>query len=137
MTERDPYFATDTGVAASTARFLEVAGISTIEVVPGLVFRPVLGQRVLVNFVHFEPNTEAPMHTHEEEQVVVVLKGEIEFDVAGEVRTIGPGGVIHIPPHVPHAARTHDTSCDEMDIFAPPRRALVDLMEAAAETPEA
>ena len=135
MTDSDPYFATDTGVAESETRFVEVAAIDPIEIVPGLVFRPVLGERVLVNFVHFEPNTEAPMHTHEEEQVVVVLEGEIEFDVDGEVRTLGPGEAIHLPPHVPHAARTHDSSCDEMDIFAPPRRALVALMEAAAESP--
>ena len=137
MTDRDPYFATDTGDATSAPRFLEVAGISPIEITPGLEFRPVLGERVLVNFVHFEPNTEAPMHTHEEEQVVVVLEGKIEFDVAGEVRTLGPGEVIHAPPHVPHAARTHESSCDEMDVFAPPRRALVELMESADDTPRA
>jgi quercetin dioxygenase-like cupin family protein len=137
MTDREPYFATDTGDATGAARFLEVAGISPIEIIPGLEFRPVLGERVLVNFVHFEPNTEAPMHTHEEEQVVVILEGKIEFDVAGEVRTLGPGEVIHLHPHVPHAARTHESSCDEMDIFAPPRRALVELMESADDTPEA
>jgi len=136
MTDNDPYFATDTGVAEREARFLEVAAIDPIEIVPGLVFRPVLGQGVLTNFVHFEPHTEAPMHTHEEEQVVVVLEGEIEFDVDGDIRTLGPGEVIHLPPHVPHAARTHDSTCDEMDIFAPPRRALVALMEAAAAASE-
>jgi len=136
MTDSDPYFATDTGVADSEARFVDVNGISPIEVVPGLVFRPVLGERVLVNFVRFEPHTEAPMHTHEEEQVVVVLEGEIEFDVDGDVRTVGPGEVIHLPPHLPHAARTYDSSCYEMDVFAPPRRALVQLMEAAAASPE-
>ncbi|HXJ67243.1 MAG TPA: dimethylsulfonioproprionate lyase family protein [Actinomycetota bacterium] len=136
MTDTDPYFATDTGLAATTGRFVEVAAIDPIEILPGLVFRPVAGERVLVNFVHFEPNTEAPMHDHEEEQVVVVLEGEIEFDVDGDVRTLRPGEAIHLPPHVPHAARTHDTSCSEMDIFAPPRRALVALMEAAAEAPQ-
>jgi quercetin dioxygenase-like cupin family protein len=136
MIESEPYFATDTGVAGTEARFVDVADIPQIEIVPGLVFRPVLGERVLVNFVRFEPHTEAPMHTHEEEQVVVVLEGEIEFDVDGDVRTLGPGGVIHLPPHLPHAARTHDSSCYEMDIFAPPRRALVALMEAAQESPQ-
>jgi quercetin dioxygenase-like cupin family protein len=135
MTDRDTYFATDAGAAADEARFVDVAGIAPIEIVPGLVFRPVLGERLLVNFVRFEPHTDAPVHTHDEEQVVVVLEGEIEFDVAGDVRTLGPGEAIHLPPHVPHGARTLDSSCSEMDIFSPPRRALVDLMGSATESP--
>jgi quercetin dioxygenase-like cupin family protein len=136
MTDSDAYFATQTGVAASEGRYVDIEGIGPIEIVPGLEFRPVLGERLLVNFVRFEPNTEAPVHTHEEEQVVVVLEGEIEFDVDGDVRTVRSGEAIHLPPHVPHGARTLDSSCYEMDIFAPPRRALVQLMEAAAASPE-
>src|SRR5262249_10813334 len=112
--------------------YLDVLGISPIEIVPGLRFQPILGEGLLVNFVSFEPHTEAPMHTHEEEQVVVVLEGEIEFDVDGDVRTLRPGQVVHLPPHLPHAARPTDSPCYEMDIFCPPRRALVALMESAA-----
>ena len=137
MTDSEAYFATQTGVVAGEARFVDIGKIAPIEIVPGLVFRPVLGERLLVNFVWFEPNTEAPVHTHEEEQVVVVLEGEIEFDVDGDVRMLRPGEAIHLPPHVPHGARTLESSCYEMDIFSPPRRALVDLMDSAApESPE-
>ncbi len=34
----------------------------------------------MLNFVSFEPNTEAPMHVHEEEQIVLVIDGEFEFE---------------------------------------------------------
>ncbi|HEY7280434.1 MAG TPA: cupin domain-containing protein [Actinomycetota bacterium] len=131
MTDRDAYFTTGSGSAPDRGRYVDISGIPPIEIVPGLVFRPMLGERLLVNFVRFEPHTEAPVHTHEEEQVVVVLEGEIEFDVDGDVRTLGPGEAIHLPAHVPHGARTLDASCSEIDIFAPPRRALVDLMGSA------
>lgn len=136
MTQSDEYFATQTGEAGGAGRYVDIASIAPIEIVPGLEFRPVLGERLLVNFVRFEPHTEAPVHTHEEEQVVVVLEGEIEFDVDGDVRTLRSGEAIHLPPHVPHGARTLDSSCYEIDIFSPPRQALVALMEANTESAE-
>ena len=134
MTDSGAYFATGTGEATGAGRYVDIAELPTVEIVPGLVFRPVLGERLLVNFVRFEPNTEAPVHTHDEEQVVVVLEGEIEFDVDGDVRTLRPGQAIHLPAHVPHGARTLESSCYEMDIFAPPRAALVALMDSAASS---
>ncbi len=137
MSESGEYFASESGVAADKPRYVEIVDIAPIEIAPGLLFRPVLGEGLLVNFVRFEPHTEAPVHTHEEEQVVVVLDGEIEFDVDGDVRTVRPGEAIHLPPHVPHGARTLDSSCSEIDIFSPPRRALVDLMGPAVESPGA
>jgi hypothetical protein len=36
---------------------------------------------------------------------------------------------------VPHGARTHDTTCREVDVFNPPRKTLLDI--AAAQLPEA
>jgi quercetin dioxygenase-like cupin family protein len=91
----------------------------------------VLGERTMTNFVHFEPNTEAPRHQHEEEQIVIVLDGEFEFELDGEVRTMRAGDVAVVPPWVPHGARTRDSRCDEVDVFNPPRRTL--LEHAAAQ----
>jgi quercetin dioxygenase-like cupin family protein len=102
-----------------------------IEIVPGLRFQPVLGDRLMVNFVHFEPNTEAPLHWHEEEQISFVVEGEFEFEVGGEKRLVRRGEAIVIPPNVPHGARTHDSSCLEVDVFHPPRRGLLEAMGLA------
>jgi quercetin dioxygenase-like cupin family protein len=63
---------------------------------------------------------------HEEEQIVVVLDGEMEFTIDGDVRTMRPGDVAVIPGWVPHGARTNDTHCREIDVFSPPRRSLLD-----------
>lgn len=99
-----------------------------IEVVPGLTFQPILGDQLMANFVHFEPNTEAPLHWHVEEQIAVVLEGEFEFEVGDKKKIVKRGEAILIPPNVPHAARTYDTTCLEMDIFNPPRQGLLELM---------
>src|SRR5919106_4309222 len=99
-----------------------------IEVVPGLTFQPVLGDQLMANFVYFEPNTEAPLHWHIEEQISFVVDGEFEFEVAGEKRLLRRGEAGVIPPNVPHAARTFDTACLEVDVFYPPRQGLLDAM---------
>ena len=99
-----------------------------LEILPGLAFQPVLGDNVMVNFVDIQPNTEAPVHWHVEEQITFVLEGEFEFEVAGEKRTMRRGDAVVIPPNVPHGARTYDGRCLEVDVFNPPRRGLLEAM---------
>jgi quercetin dioxygenase-like cupin family protein len=118
------------GEPAGAGRYVHVDDISPAEFVPGLGFRPVLGQRAMANFVSFEPGTEAPRHVHEEEQIVIVLDGEFTFDLDGDVRVMKPGDVAVIPAWVPHGAWTTDSKCLEVDVFCPPRKSLLDLAGA-------
>lgn len=127
MTDSLEHFSTKAGgVPTAPGRYVDVETIDSVEFVPGLGFRPVLGERTMVNFVSFEPHTEAPMHVHDEEQIVLVLEGEFEFNIDGDVRVMRTGDVAVIPSWVPHGARTHDSSCREIDVFNPPRRSLLD-----------
>ncbi|HEX6858000.1 MAG TPA: cupin domain-containing protein [Streptosporangiaceae bacterium] len=118
------------GEPAHPGRFVNVDSIDPVEFVPGLGFRPVLGDGALVNFVSFDPGTEAPRHVHSEEQIVIVLDGEFTFDLDGDVRVMRRGDVCVIPAWVPHGAWTTDTSCLEVDVFCPPRQSLLKLAEA-------
>ena len=125
----DRYFAgTVVPAEGVVGRWVELSEIAPIQFMPGLVFRPVLGDRVLVNFVTYEPNTVVPLHAHTEEQLTFVIEGEFEFELDGNVRTLRPGTVAHIPAGVPHAARTRDSPCTQIDVFAPPRSVLVEAM---------
>lgn len=134
MTTADQHFSTDAvGVPVADGRFVTVAGIQPVELVPGLEFRPVLGEQTMVNVVRFAPHTEAPRHAHEEEQIVIMLEGELEFEVDGEVRTIRPGEVVVVPPWVPHGAHTEEGTCLEVDVFNPPRRTLLEHARAERE----
>lgn len=122
------HFATEAkGEPAGPGRFVSVSSVESAELVAGLAFRPVLGQRVMANFVDFEPGVTAPRHVHEEEQLVIVLDGEFTFDIDGEVRVMRPGDVAVIPAWVPHSAWTTETHCREVDIFCPPRTTLLEL----------
>ncbi|MEU4191871.1 cupin domain-containing protein [Kribbella sp. NPDC026611] len=132
--ESSDHFKTDSSQQpAAPGRFFHVDDIKPVEYVAGLSFRPVLGEQTLTNFVHYEPNTEAPLHNHVEEQVVVVLEGELEFEIDGEIRTMRPGDVAVIPPWVPHRARTYDGTCTQIDFFNPPRNNLVEYARTARD----
>jgi len=118
------------GTPTAPGRYVDVSAIPSVELVPGLGFQPVLGERTMVNFVSFAAHTEAPVHVHEEEQIVIVLDGEFEFEIDGDTRVMKQGDVAVVPPWVPHGARTHDTTCREVDVFNPPRRTLLDIARA-------
>ncbi|GAB3825844.1 cupin domain-containing protein [Kribbella italica] len=107
-------------------RFVRIADITPVQYVEGLSFQPVLGEQTLANFVTYEPHTEAPLHSHVEEQVVVILDGELEFLIGDELRVMRPGDVAVIPPWVPHRARTYEGTCRQIDFFSPPRDNLVE-----------
>ncbi|HWG61391.1 MAG TPA: cupin domain-containing protein [Streptosporangiaceae bacterium] len=120
------------GEPAGTGRYVHIDSVASAEFVPGLGFRPVLGQRAMANFVSFEPGVTAPRHVHEEEQIVIVLEGEFTFDLDGDVRTMRRGDIAVVPAWVPHGAWTTDSRCLEVDVFSPPRRSLLALAETQA-----
>jgi quercetin dioxygenase-like cupin family protein len=135
MTDASTYFDTGSGSdAGGQGTWYDLnTGVKPFELVPGLVFRPVAGEKAMLNLVSFEPNVITPVHTHEEEQIAYVLEGELEFEVGDETRTLRPGMAVVIPANVPHSARTYDTRCLALDAFGPPRRGLLELIEATVQ----
>jgi len=137
MSEPDAasYFALDAEfTSAGVGRYVDYDDgdqVTPVEFVPGLEFRPVAGDGTMTNFVRYQPNTEAPRHAHEEEQITFVIDGEFEFDLDGDVRTMRRGMAVVVPPGVPHGARTFDTTCFEVDVFTPPRKVLLEAMRRA------
>jgi quercetin dioxygenase-like cupin family protein len=131
VTSAEAHFADPAGgTPTAEGRFVDVSAIAPVELVPGLLFQPVLGEETMVNFVNFAPQTEAPRHAHREEQIVIVLDGEFEFEVDGETRIMRRGDVAVIPSFVPHGARTAESHCFEVDVFNPPRQTLLEHARA-------
>jgi quercetin dioxygenase-like cupin family protein len=126
VTSSEHFTTPGSGTPTATGRFVDVEAVAAVEMLPGLTFQPVIGESTLVNVVSFAPHTEAPMHAHEEEQIVIVTDGELEFTIDRETRTMRAGDVATVPPWVPHGARTGDRACRELDVFTPPRATLVE-----------
>lgn len=129
-----PYFEAATGQPVERGRLVNVdADLSPLTLGPGLTSRPLAGRNLLGSFVRYEPNSTAPRHAHVEEQLFVVLEGKLEIDLDGEIRLMGPGDVALIPAWVPHSVRSLDEPAYQLDVFSPPRAALLDLLEGRGD----
>ncbi|MFI7067678.1 cupin domain-containing protein [Kribbella sp. NPDC050124] len=125
MNDAATHFASSQGgTPADVGKYVDRTAIEAAEILPGLRFQPVIGTNALLNFVSYEPHSEAPLHTHEEEQIVLVLEGELHFHVNGHDRVLRPGDVVVVPPWVPHGAHTLDVPCLQVDFFTPARETL-------------
>ncbi|MFZ0216682.1 MAG: cupin domain-containing protein [Candidatus Dormiibacterota bacterium] len=124
------YFS-DSGSAVDTpATWVTVDDVAALDMGPGLAFRPTVGQNLLVNVVDFAANTHAPRHYHDEEQACYVLQGELDFEISGERRRVGAGSIVVIPPNAPHEVWSHESGAKVIDIFSPPRQALLEIVRA-------
>ena len=105
--------------------------LDSYEIAAGLFFRPLFAENVSLNFVTFPPNSGFPSHVHPEEQISIVREGEMEFTVGEQTRRVRPGDVIVMPPNVPHAGRTQGQPCRLIDVFAPARSGIRDVIAEA------
>jgi quercetin dioxygenase-like cupin family protein len=123
-----PYFDQSGETSDEPGRWVTFADLDPLVVVPGLQFRPVTTGAVMTNFVTFEPDAPAPLHRHVEQQIAIVLSGELEFTVAGETRIMRTGDCVVIPPWVEHGGVAGPEGCTALDVFTPPRAGIVELM---------
>jgi quercetin dioxygenase-like cupin family protein len=122
------YFDDAAAQHASGGTYARIDELPLVDAGSGVTLRPLSGERLLLSYVHIAPHGLAAVHTHDEEQIGLVVQGRCEFELDGEVRQLGPGDAYHAPPGVPHGARTGDEECVIVDMFAPPRRALLERM---------
>ncbi len=108
------------------------ADLPEIELAPGIRSRPLVGSNLLASFVRYQPHSVAPLHAHEEEQLFILLEGELEMTLGGEIRIMRPGDAALIPAWVGHTVRSLDAPAYRSDTPSPPRRAMPDLPEATA-----
>jgi quercetin dioxygenase-like cupin family protein len=80
----------------------------------------------MLTYFEMAPGTAFPGHSHDSEQITLVLEGEIDFSFGGRTVTLRPGDVIAIPANEPHSARTRALACRAVDAWSPPRAAFLE-----------
>jgi quercetin dioxygenase-like cupin family protein len=101
--------------------FDDVRRLVPRQVWDGITARAVHGERLTLAIVELEPGAIAEEHSHEHEQLGLVLRGSIRFRVGDEERELGPGETWEIPSHSSHRAEAGKNGATVLDIFAPPR----------------
>jgi quercetin dioxygenase-like cupin family protein len=102
--------------------------IPSLPFLDGITIKPVIGAAVLVQEVILEPGSVAPVHTHDEEQLGYIVRGSCEFTDGETHWELGPGDCYHAPPGAPHGARGLSEGCVLIDVFAPPRATVIQML---------
>jgi quercetin dioxygenase-like cupin family protein len=63
------------------------------------------GREVIQVRVDFDPGYVSPMHTHPGEEIIYVLEGTLEYEIAGKTVRVKPGDVLFVPAGTAHAAK--------------------------------
>ncbi|MHB8571634.1 MAG: cupin domain-containing protein [Candidatus Dormibacteria bacterium] len=116
--------------------FERISEMTPIAIWDGIRARAFEGERMTFAVVDLDPDAVVAEHRHHNEQLGLVLRGEIVFTIAGETRTLRRGEGYVIPSDIPHDARAGRDGCTVVDVFAPGRADWATL-ERLAVTPPA
>jgi quercetin dioxygenase-like cupin family protein len=90
--------------------------------VPGALMWAVALERSMLTYFEMEPDTAFPEHSHEAEQITLVIEGELTFVCEGKRFALGPGDVVAIPSNKIHAVISGKAPCKAVDAWSPVRK---------------
>jgi quercetin dioxygenase-like cupin family protein len=88
---------------------------------PGILRRVVTTAKATVTEYRFEPGATFPIHAHPEEQITLVLEGDIAFTAGAERRELGAGAWSVVPGEIGHGVTAGPTGARFLAIVVPPR----------------
>jgi quercetin dioxygenase-like cupin family protein len=103
------------------AGFDDLASISPHAVWDGVVARAVEGERLTLTVIELAANTDVPEHSHDNEQVGLLVSGSLAFRIGDDERELRVGETWCVPPNVPHAVRTGPDGAVVVEVFVPGR----------------
>jgi quercetin dioxygenase-like cupin family protein len=101
--------------------FADLAGLPPLPIWDGVVARAVESERLTLSVVELDPGAVIPEHTHENEQVGLLLEGSMRFRVGDETRDAVRGTTWSIPANVPHDVVVGPDGAVVVEVFAPRR----------------
>ena len=87
--------------------------------VPGARQWAVSLQKTMLTYFEVDPNCRFESHTHESEQITMVIEGVLYFEQNGSVIGVKAGEAIAIPSNAPHAVFTTETAVKAVDAWSP------------------
>jgi quercetin dioxygenase-like cupin family protein len=113
-------------------QFVHFDDVREFELAAGVTGRPLFGEGVMLNLIEFEPGSTVPLHSHEHEQLGIVLRGAQVLIVDGEEHAMGPMQGYVLPGGVEHSAYCGPEGATVLDVFQPVREDYRERWQAAA-----
>jgi quercetin dioxygenase-like cupin family protein len=79
----------------------------------------IVSDDLTVTMYRYGPGSEWEEHHHPEDQLTIVVEGEIAFISAGAELRLGPGQQVLIPGGVPHSARAGAADVVTLNVWPP------------------
>jgi quercetin dioxygenase-like cupin family protein len=83
--------------------------------------RAVHGAALTLAIVELPPGSAVPAHDHANEQLGIVLRGSLDFEIGAERQVLTQGDIYIIPANTPHRVVAGSDGAVVIDVFAPPR----------------
>ncbi|UFS71254.1 cupin domain-containing protein [Geomonas sp. RF6] len=87
--------------------------------VPGAKQWAVALEKTMLTYFEVAPHCTFDSHTHDSEQITMVIEGVLYFQQGDEVIGVKAGEAIAIPSNAPHAVFTTDTAVKAVDAWSP------------------
>jgi quercetin dioxygenase-like cupin family protein len=101
--------------------FTEIASLPPTRIWQGLNARVVHGQRITLSVIEFDPGSVVTEHSHDNEQVGILVAGSLTFRIGDETREIRPGAAWCVLSNVPHDVVAGPEGAVIVEAFSPPR----------------
>jgi quercetin dioxygenase-like cupin family protein len=88
----------------------------------GIARRVLTTSKATVQEYRFEPGATYPLHRHPQEQITLVLDGDLVFSADGEARELSAGAWSVVPGEVPHGITAGPAGTRFLAILVPPRK---------------
>lgn len=106
---------------AGDAKLFKWAEIEPEQMSALLTRQFVTGEKAMLARIMLKQGCVVPEHSHENEQIAMIVSGALEFVVGGVTQVVRAGEVLVIPAGVPHSAKALEDT-EDLDLFAPPRQ---------------
>jgi quercetin dioxygenase-like cupin family protein len=102
-------------------QFVHFDDVRAFELAAGVSGRPLFGDGAMLNLIEFEPGATVPLHSHEHEQLGIILRGMQALVVDGVPHELGPMEGYVLPGGVEHSAFCGPEGALVLDVFRPVR----------------
>jgi unsaturated pyranuronate lyase len=102
-------------------QFVNFDDLREFELAAGVTGRPLFGEGAMLNLIEFAPGSTVPQHSHEHEQLGLVLRGTQVLIVNGKEHAMGPMQGYVLPGGTEHAAYCGPEGALVLDVFRPVR----------------
>jgi unsaturated pyranuronate lyase len=115
--------------------FDELAAIPPHRIWDGLAARAVEGDRITLIVGELDPGVAVPEHSHDHEQIGVLVSGSVTFRVGDEERELGAGDTWCIRSNIPHSVTTGPEGAVLVEAFSPTRSDWAGVERGEPSTP--